>query len=62
MAVDPFAVIGREVAAEIGESLLERVDISDFGLVASKNRNDVVEDLGVEILQEKRVEIAQLIE
>lgn len=62
MAVDPFAVVGREVAAKIGESLLERVDIPDFGLVASKNRNDVVEDLGVEILQEQGVEIAQLVE
>ena len=62
MAVDPFAVIGRKVAAEVGKSLLERVDISDFGLVASKNRNDVVEDLGVEILQEQGVEIAQLVE
>lgn len=62
MAVDPFAVIGRKVAAKVGQTLLERVDISDFGLVAPKNRNDVVEDFGVEILQEQRVEIAQLIE
>lgn len=62
MTVDPFAVVGCEVAAEVGESLLERVHIPDFGLVASKNRDDVVEDLGVKILQEKRVEVAQLIE
>lgn len=30
MAVDPFAVVGRKVAAKVGESLFERVHISDF--------------------------------
>lgn len=59
--VDPFAVIGRKVAREVGEALFERVDVTDLGLIASKYCDDVVEDLAVEVLEEQRVESAKLV-
>ena len=62
VAIYPFAIIGGEMAAEVREPLLERVDVVNFRLITAENRNDVVEDLGIKVLEKERVEISQLIE
>ena len=50
------------MAAEVRESLLEWVDVVNFRFITAENRNDVVEDLGIKVLEEEGVEISQLIE
>ena len=61
MAIHPFAIVGGEVAAQVRQTLLKRVNIVDLGLLAAKHGNDVVEDFGIKVLQEQRIEVAQLV-
>lgn len=58
VAIYPFAIIGGEMAAEVRESLLEWIDVVNFRLITAENRNDVVEDLGIKVLEKERVEIS----
>ena len=46
------------MATEVREPLLERVDVVNFRLITAENRNDVVEDLGIKVLEKERVEIS----
>ena len=62
MAVDVLAVRRGEVAGEVGEPLLERVDVVDLVARAAERARDVVEDLGVHAVEEQRVERAELVE
>ena len=50
------------MTAEVRKPLLERVDVVNFRLITAENCNDVVEDLGIKVLEKERVEISQLIE
>ena len=61
MAVDVLAVVGGEVTREVCQALLERVDVVNLRLGAAQDGDDVVKDLRVHVLQEVRVEGAQLV-
>ena len=49
------------MARQIGQALLERIDVVDVVFIAAEHGNDVVEDFGIHVAQEVRVEFAQLI-
>ena len=53
VAVDPLAVIGRKVAAEVRKTLFERIDVANFGFFASQDGNDVVENLGIKVSRKR---------
>ena len=60
MTIDPFAVVGSEMAREVGNSLLERIEVPDFLTRAAEDAHNVVKDFGVHIGDELRVEILKL--
>ena len=60
VTVDPLPGIGRKVAREIGESLLEGVDVTNLLAGAPEHAHDVVKDLGVNVVDELRVKALDL--
>lgn len=62
VAVDVLAVGGGEVTGEVREPLLQWVHIVDGAFLAAEHGHDVVEDLGVEVLQEQGIELANLVQ
>ena len=61
MAIDVFFVSYSKMAREVGQSLLERINIVDIFLVATKHGNDIVEHLRIHVAEKIRVELTQLV-
>ena len=62
VAVDVLVVSDREVAREVRDALLERVEVADLRLCAAQSLDDVVEYLGVDVFDEQRIEVAHLVD
>ena len=62
VAVDVLLAVHGEVARQVRQPLLERVEARDVRLAATQRLRDVVEDLGVHVLDELGVEGADLVD
>ena len=62
VAIHVFVVAHREVARQVRDALLERVEVADVRLLTAQGFHDVIEDLGVDVLHEEGVEGAQLVD
>lgn len=60
MAVHPLARVRGEVAGEVGDSLLERIEVAYLLALAAEHAHDVVKDLRVDVGDEVRVKALQL--
>ena len=62
MPVDVLPVVDGEVAGQVGNALLEGVEVADLRLGAAQRRGDGVEHLRVDVLHEHRVEAPDLVD
>ena len=62
VTVDVLVVAHGEVARQVRDALLERVEVADVRLLTVQGFHDVIEDLRVHVLHEQGIEVAQLVD